>query len=89
VGTVGELAKGSNSITTLASFNGTNGGEPSASVTFDANGNLYGTAASGGANSDRTVWELQASALGVPEPSSLVMGLVALVLVPLVLRRFF
>jgi uncharacterized repeat protein (TIGR03803 family) len=55
---VWELAKGSGTITPLASFNGTNGGQPVGGVTFDANGNLYGTALSGGANGKGTVWEL-------------------------------
>jgi hypothetical protein len=30
-------------LTVLASFNGTNGDGPIAGVTFDANGNLFGT----------------------------------------------
>src|SRR4051794_5193193 len=37
-------------LTAIASFNGTNGRFPAAGVTFDANGNLYGTANTGGAN---------------------------------------
>jgi uncharacterized repeat protein (TIGR03803 family) len=57
-GTVWELAKGSSTITALASFNGTNGADPSGDVTFDASGNLYGTARHGGANGAGTVWEL-------------------------------
>src|SRR5262249_16134862 len=42
----------------LASFNGANGSLPFAGVTFDANGNLFGTTFAGGANSDGGVWEL-------------------------------
>src|SRR5665213_3322839 len=42
-GTVFEIAKGSGTITTLASFNFTNGANPSAGVALDASGNLYGT----------------------------------------------
>ena len=42
-GTVFELAKGSGTITTLASFNGTNGSNPYASLIMDSSGNLYGT----------------------------------------------
>jgi uncharacterized repeat protein (TIGR03803 family) len=57
-GTVWELANGSNTIITLASFNGTNGNLPRAGVTFDANGNLFGTAQNGGAANQGTVWEL-------------------------------
>jgi hypothetical protein len=40
-------------------------------VTFDANGNLVGTAQNGGASNIGTVWELSSS---VPEPSPLVLG---------------
>jgi uncharacterized repeat protein (TIGR03803 family) len=42
-GTVFELAAGSNAITTLASFNGTNGSSPWGGLVADAQGNLYGT----------------------------------------------
>jgi uncharacterized repeat protein (TIGR03803 family) len=77
-GTVWELAKGSSTITALGSFNGTNGSYGVAGVTFDANGNLYGTANLGGANFKGTVWKLQTSA--IPEPSSLVLGLIGLAL---------
>ena len=57
-GTVFEIAKGSNSITTLASFNGTNGASPFYSVVLDGQGNLYGTTQAGGASNDGTVFEL-------------------------------
>jgi uncharacterized repeat protein (TIGR03803 family) len=49
-GTVYELAKGSNSITTLASFNLLNGQDPQG-LTMDKNGNLYGSASNGGPGS--------------------------------------
>jgi uncharacterized repeat protein (TIGR03803 family) len=82
-GTVWELAKGSSTITPLASFNGTNGASPQAGVTFDANGNLFSTAEFGGAgfngtpfSGNGTVWELSP----VPEPSSLVQGLIGFAL---------
>ena len=42
-GTVFELAKGSGTITTLASFNGTNGAIPDCRLIMDSSGNLYGT----------------------------------------------
>jgi len=74
-GTVWELAEGSNTITALASFDLTNGALPFGDVTFDANGNLYGTALRGGADGQGTVWEFSS----VPEPTSLVLGLVGLV----------
>ena len=50
-GSVFEIPKGSTTITTLASFNGTNGGAPISGVTLDSEGNLYGTTTS-------TVYEL-------------------------------
>ena len=57
-GTVFELAQGSGTITTLASFNRTDGAAPLAGVIMDSSGNLYGTTASGGASGDGTVFEL-------------------------------
>jgi uncharacterized repeat protein (TIGR03803 family) len=57
-GTVFEVAKGSGAITTLASFNGTDGANPYASLIMDSGGNLYGTAVNGGASSDGTVFEV-------------------------------
>ena len=49
-GTVFEIARGSKTVTTLASFNGTNGAVPN-SVVADGQGNVYGTTAVGGADS--------------------------------------
>jgi uncharacterized repeat protein (TIGR03803 family) len=49
LGTVFEIAPGSNVVTTLASFNGTNGSNPQGGLTLDASGNLYGTTQNGGA----------------------------------------
>lgn len=57
-GTVFEIAKGSNSITTLASFNDTNGDSPKAGLILDGSGDLYGTAFAGGANDDGTIFEI-------------------------------
>jgi uncharacterized repeat protein (TIGR03803 family) len=89
IGTVWELAQGSSGITALASFeNVATGNDPKASVTFDANGNLFGSAAVGGASEDGTVWELHIGSSTVPEPSSLVVSLIAMALIPLVLGRF-
>jgi uncharacterized repeat protein (TIGR03803 family) len=59
-GTVFELAHGSRTITTLASFDGTNGADPVAALIMDSSANLYGTAAAGGALSDGTVFEVAA-----------------------------
>ncbi len=58
-GTVFELAHGSGTISTLASFNGTNGANPYVAVLImDSSGNLYGTAPLGGASGAGTVFEL-------------------------------
>ena len=46
------------SLSTLASFTGTNGGSPQGNLIMDASGNLYGTTSSGGASGDGTVYEV-------------------------------
>jgi uncharacterized repeat protein (TIGR03803 family) len=50
--------------TILHQFNGTDGAEPIAGLTFDAAGNLYGTTFQGGNNSVGTVFELSPPANG-------------------------
>jgi len=57
-GTVYEIAKGSNALTTLASFNGKNGANPHGGITLDSRGNLYGTASQGGKNDRGTVYTI-------------------------------
>jgi uncharacterized repeat protein (TIGR03803 family) len=58
-GTVFEVAQGSGTITTLASFNGTDGANPeSAALVIDRSGNLYGGTGGGGASGDGTLFEL-------------------------------
>src|SRR6266404_3936923 len=61
-GTVFEIAKTAGGYastpTVLVSFNGTNGADPEAGLIADANGNLFGTTASGGANGGGTVFEI-------------------------------
>jgi uncharacterized repeat protein (TIGR03803 family) len=47
-GTVFEVARGSGTITTLASFGGGNGANPEAGLVEDSSGNLFGTTANGG-----------------------------------------
>jgi len=58
VGIIYEIVKGSGVATKLASFNITNGANPSGSLVMDAAGNLYGTAAGGGADNQGVVFEL-------------------------------
>ena len=59
--------------TALVSFNGTNGSDPIASLIADANGDLLGTTANGGANGDGTVFEIAKTAGGYAStPTTLV-----------------
>jgi len=58
-GTVYEVAAGSNAITLLASFGGSNGAGPS-SLVMDSAGNLFGTTATGGPNNSGTLFEIVA-----------------------------
>ncbi len=73
-GTVFEVAHGSGTITTLASFNGSNGKWPVAGLMMDSSGNLYGTTGCGGASNDGTVFELSNgpsfAVSGFPSPST-------------------
>jgi uncharacterized repeat protein (TIGR03803 family) len=50
--------------TTLTSFNGTNGSEPTANLIVDANGDLFGTTRFGGPAGDGTVFEIQNTGSG-------------------------
>jgi uncharacterized repeat protein (TIGR03803 family) len=59
-GSIYELPAGSSSIATLASFNGSNGANPSSASIIDTSGNLFGTTASGGIDNDGTIWEMVA-----------------------------
>jgi uncharacterized repeat protein (TIGR03803 family) len=45
--------------TTLVSFNRTNGANPAAELTADANGDLFGTTSAGGVYNDGTVFEMK------------------------------
>ena len=59
-GTVFELAKGSGTITPLASFNPGEASDPSGSLIVDSSGNLYGTTTGQGVNDDGIIFELPA-----------------------------
>ena len=71
-GTAYEIAAGTRTISTIASFNGTGGGAPYAGLTPDAQGNLYGTTSGGGPDNVGTVFELVNNSAVVPEPASIV-----------------
>jgi uncharacterized repeat protein (TIGR03803 family) len=76
-GTVFEIAKVgggyASTPTTLASFNGADGGGPEANLIIDAAGDLFGTTGSGGASGDGTVFEIAKTAGGYAStPTTLV-----------------
>lgn len=60
-GIVWELPAGTHTIRTLATFEGTIGGQPEAGLVADANGNLFGTTTSGGENGYGEVFEIVGS----------------------------
>ena len=51
-------------LTTLVTFNGANGSKPDSSLIADANGDLFGTTSTGGANGQGTVFEIVKTAAG-------------------------
>jgi uncharacterized repeat protein (TIGR03803 family) len=57
-GTVFEILKGTSTVNTLASFNGSNGNFPRGPVVLDSSGDLFGAAYQGGADSDGCVFEV-------------------------------
>jgi uncharacterized repeat protein (TIGR03803 family) len=70
-GTLFEVVRGSNTITTLASFNGRDGTGPQGSLLLDGSSNLYGTTFVGGAANVGTVFELAAGSGTVTTLASL------------------
>ena len=59
-GAVFEVMAGSGTITTLASFNGTNGAAPQGGLVEDSSGNLFGVTMAGGPGGGGTVFEVVA-----------------------------
>ncbi|HZK80083.1 MAG TPA: choice-of-anchor tandem repeat GloVer-containing protein, partial [Humisphaera sp.] len=57
-GTVFEIAHGTTTVTTIAAFNGIDGANPTAAVTLDSGGDIFGTTPSHGANGFGTVFEI-------------------------------
>ncbi len=57
-GVIFEIVVGSNTVTALASFDGTNGASPTFQIVEDANGNLFGTTEKGGVNDNGDDYEL-------------------------------
>ena len=55
-----EIAAGTSSIATIASFNGVDGANPYGGVTLDTNGNLFGTTSAGGTANVGAVFEIVA-----------------------------
>ncbi|MDB5293501.1 MAG: hypothetical protein JWL69_4742 [Phycisphaerales bacterium] len=86
-GTVFQIAAGTNAISTLATFNGSNGATPQAGLIADAAGNLYGTTYEGGFVNYGTVFEITNSgfAAAVPEPAA--VSLIGLAGLGLLARR--
>ena len=64
-GTVFKFVPGTNTVTTIATFDGTNGANPLSTLIFDADGNLYGTTSTGGPARYGTVFKIS-----VPEVPS-------------------
>lgn len=60
LGTVFELVKGSSSITTLATFNGSNGAYPGGNLKLDPSGYLYGAAEQGVSSGVAIIYKLAA-----------------------------
>jgi uncharacterized repeat protein (TIGR03803 family) len=60
LGSVFELSAGTHALSTLISFDRSNGFYPSAGLSIDASGNVYGTTGSGGASDDGRVFEITA-----------------------------
>jgi uncharacterized repeat protein (TIGR03803 family) len=57
-GTVFEIAAGTHALSTLVTFTGSNGSNPTSGLVRDASGNLYGTTIEGGSGVVGTVFEV-------------------------------
>jgi uncharacterized repeat protein (TIGR03803 family) len=59
-GTLFKIAAGTNSITDLVQFNGTDGKNPGGNLLMDSSGDIFGITEAGGTNNDGTLYELPA-----------------------------
>ena len=59
-GTVFKITAGTSNVSTIVNFSGTNGDEPFAGLTLDAQGNIYGTTMAGGSSNLGTVFRIDA-----------------------------
>ncbi len=72
-GSIFEIAKGSGTVTTLASFSGTNGYSPVGGITFDGDGNMFGTTTLGGAFNKGTIFEFAKGSTAITALASFTM----------------
>ena len=86
-GTVFEIPAATRSLTTLFTFAGANGQDPTAALTPDAAGDLFGTTTNGGAAGDGTVFELTGTGFVVPEPNAAAVSAAGATATGLVRRR--
>ena len=78
-----EVVAGSGQVTTLATFDGTNGENPVGSLAVDSSGDLYGATFQGGnGNNDGVIFEVTDSGFVVPEPASIMLLSVAAMVLP-------
>lgn len=59
-GVIYKYSTTTSTLSVVASFNGANGSSPIANLIMDSSGNLYGTAETGGAQNDGTIFEVPA-----------------------------
>jgi uncharacterized repeat protein (TIGR03803 family) len=86
-GTVFKVAAGTHALSTLVTFNFTNGKNPQSGLIADASGNIYGTTGYGGASSVGTVFELTDTGFVTAAPEPAAASLIGLACLGLLVRR--
>jgi uncharacterized repeat protein (TIGR03803 family) len=71
-GTIFSFNPNGNVLSSLASFNGSNGSSPWASLTLGNNGLFYGTTFNGGSSAHGTIFSFDASLTSPPDPPSVI-----------------